>query len=125
MTPSARTVNARLPHLTRRTIALQVGTPLLVLQKLRGWKSGEMERWCAHLSSAHLIHYVYRLRLVAGSTGEVVTFEFRATKQKGPAFLQALDLLGAPGRIRTHDPLVRSQVLYPTELRALKEARII
>ncbi len=25
---------------------------------------------------------------------------------------------GAPGRIRTHDPLVRSQVLYPTELRA-------
>ena len=25
---------------------------------------------------------------------------------------------GAPGRIRTHDPLVRSQVLYPTELLA-------
>ncbi len=23
---------------------------------------------------------------------------------------------GAAGRIRTHDPLVRSQVLYPTEL---------
>ena len=30
-------------------------------------------------------------------------------KQKGPAFLQALVLLGAPGRIRTHDPLVRSR----------------
>ena len=27
-------------------------------------------------------------------------------------------MCGAPGRIRTHDPLVRSQVLYPTELRA-------
>ena len=27
-------------------------------------------------------------------------------------------ICGAPGRIRTHDPLVRSQVLYPTELRA-------
>ena len=27
-------------------------------------------------------------------------------------------LSGAPGRIRTHDPLVRSQVLYPTELLA-------
>jgi hypothetical protein len=26
--------------------------------------------------------------------------------------------IGAPGRIRTADPLVRSQVLYPTELRA-------
>ena len=29
-------------------------------------------------------------------------------------------MYGAPGRIRTHDPLVRSQVLYPTELRALE-----
>jgi hypothetical protein len=28
--------------------------------------------------------------------------------------------IGAPGAIRTPDPLVRSQVLYPTELRALK-----
>ena len=27
-------------------------------------------------------------------------------------------MTGAPGRIRTHDPVVRSQVLYPTELRA-------
>ena len=25
---------------------------------------------------------------------------------------------GAPGEIRTPDPLVRSQILYPTELRA-------
>ncbi len=28
------------------------------------------------------------------------------------------DLNGAPGRIRTSDLLVRSQALYPTELRA-------
>mgnify|MGYP006894303077 CR=1 FL=1 len=27
---------------------------------------------------------------------------------------------GAAGKIRTHDPLVRSQVLYPTELQPLK-----
>ena len=27
--------------------------------------------------------------------------------------------VGAPDQIRTDDPLVRSQVLYPTELRAL------
>ena len=33
---------------------------------------------------------------------------------------------GAPGAIRTPDPLVRSQILYPTELRVhLKEIRII
>ena len=31
---------------------------------------------------------------------------------------QAFVLFGAPGEIRTPDPLVRSQVLYPTELRA-------
>ena len=30
---------------------------------------------------------------------------------------------GAPGEIRTPDPLVRSQVLYPTELRALSNKR--
>ena len=29
-------------------------------------------------------------------------------------------VVGAAGRIRTHDPLVRSQVLYPTELQPLK-----
>ena len=28
---------------------------------------------------------------------------------------------GAPGRIRTRDPLVRSQVLYPTELPARED----
>lgn len=33
-------------------------------------------------------------------------------------------LYGAPGEIRTPDPLVRSQVLYPTELRALNSAII-
>gem|GEM_PF-3252959 len=27
-------------------------------------------------------------------------------------------IIGAPGAIRTPDPLVRSQVLYPSELRA-------
>ena len=34
--------------------------------------------------------------------------------------MQTLDLYGAPGTIRTCDRLVRSQVLYPAELRALK-----
>ena len=36
-----------------------------------------------------------------------------------PAELRAqIDLIGAPEEIRTPDPLVRSQVLYPAELRA-------
>ena len=44
---------------------------------------------------------------------------------KGHPVVALCLVLGAPGRIRTHDPLVRSQVLYPTELRALNEGRII
>ena len=36
-----------------------------------------------------------------------------------------LNSFGAPGRIRTRDPLVRSQVLYPTELRAQLRMRIL
>jgi hypothetical protein len=38
--------------------------------------------------------------------------------KKGPAYLLSLVLYGAPGAIRTPDRLVRSQVLYPAELRA-------
>ena len=45
-------------------------------------------------------------------------FLSQKAKKKGLQQLQALFNDGAPGRIRTHDPLVRSQVLYPTELRA-------
>jgi hypothetical protein len=33
--------------------------------------------------------------------------------------------IGAPGEIRTPDPLVRSQVLYPTELRAHREGEFV
>ena len=39
--------------------------------------------------------------------------------------LATLLFSGAAGRNRTHDPLVRSQVLYPTELRARNEVVII
>ena len=37
--------------------------------------------------------------------------------KRGEAFASPREF-GAPGRIRTRDPLVRSQVLYPTELPA-------
>ena len=40
-----------------------------------------------------------------------------ARPPKGPVIL-TLRLNGAPGAIRTRDLLVRSQTLYPTELRA-------
>ena len=44
---------------------------------------------------------------------------FGRRKRKSQLPLEQLGLsTGAPGRIRTRDPLVRSQVLYPTELPA-------
>ena len=49
------------------------------------------------------------------------------SRNKKPAGLRVLvlayrNLIGAPGEIRTPDRLVRSQVLYPTELRARSRA---
>ena len=45
-------------------------------------------------------------------------FESQVPKKRPPRWM-AFSFFGAPGRIRTSDPLVRSQILYPTELRAL------
>ena len=46
---------------------------------------------------------------------------FRSVAEKKKANLAAgFQSNGAPGRIRTSDPQVRSLVLYPTELRAQK-----
>jgi hypothetical protein len=48
-----------------------------------------------------------------------------APKEKGPDLaIWPVVFSGAAGRNRTHDPLVRSQVLYPAELQP-PEARII
>ncbi len=33
-----------------------------------------------------------------------------------PSGTQPFEIIGAPGRIRTHDPQIRSLVLYPAEL---------
>jgi hypothetical protein len=45
-----------------------------------------------------------------------------AAKKNGPESLLShfLNISGAAGRNRTHDPLVRSQVLYPAELQPPK-----
>ena len=58
---------------------------------------------------------VGRARIFFFSEG---AFNFRARKDKSP-LARAL-IFGAPGEIRTPDHLVRSQVLYPAELRAQK-----
>ena len=55
-----------------------------------------------------------------GTPGEIRTPDPLVRSQVlYPAELRAqIDLNGAPEEIRTPDPLVRSQVLYPAELRA-------
>ncbi len=45
-----------------------------------------------------------------------------APKKKPATMTVAGFFIGAAGRIRTHDPLVRSQVLYPTELQPLNRS---
>ena len=80
-----------------------------------------MVRRYAHLTAEHLsrtrIAYALSGKLSNRSAAPTHVYG-TAVKEKGLHHLQALDYSGAPGRIRTHDPLVRSQVLYPTELRA-------
>ena len=69
-----------------------------------------------------------RLLEFAGDSGKRGTATERqpnvvgdAKKTKGlvDANLLTLESFGAAGRNRTHDPLVRSQVLYPAELQPL------
>ena len=65
-------------------------------------------------------HPCRRMRLPEPEKGGGV-----AEKKNGPeSLLSHLRKVGAAGRNRTHDPLVRSQVLYPAELQP-PEARII
>jgi hypothetical protein len=55
----------------------------------------------------------------SGADGQIVggaMLEAPMTKGSASFHLLTLVISGAAGRIRTHDPLVRSQVLYPTEL---------
>jgi hypothetical protein len=49
----------------------------------------------------------------------------RSVTKKSPRQAGIFLVIGAPGRIRTADHLVRSQVLYPAELRARWEPRIL
>src|SRR5690606_6935980 len=65
------------------------------------------------------------LRILSSATAsDIVAFkpagQVRSTNEKGRDGNQSRPLnRGGAGRIRTHDPLVRSQVLYPTELQPL------
>ena len=89
----------------------------------QGWPRAVPERLthCLRqfaLRAASLRSAVCRLALLASvRTAEFETNSPETQKQKGPR-KEGLLVFGAPGEIRTPDLLVRSQTLYPTELRA-------
>ena len=58
--------------------------------------------------------------VVLNTRSQALKVFFAGTKKdQRPKLLILLVLCGAPGRIRTSDTLIRSQVLYPAELQAL------
>ena len=56
------------------------------------------------------------ISLIVFSDGEYSVKTVLNQKNEGLKAL-IIAIFGAPCEIRTHDPLIRSQVLYPTELR--------
>ena len=71
-------------------------------------KKEDAGRWNKSLATLRREHE----EAVRGGSGEKKNgLEAEASKP-----LIYYEIVGAAGRIRTHDPLVRSQVLYPTEL---------
>ena len=59
-----------------------------------------------------------------GNAGLFLKGMSRARRIKKDQYELVLSKTGAAGRNRTHDPLVRSQVLYPVELLALMEVPV-
>ena len=76
--------------------------------------AGERLQPLGHLS-------VPAARLSAAFTLKISTKTRKKTTAVAGRFFRLLQF-GAPGRIRTSDRLVRSQVLYPAELRARRFA---
>lgn len=93
--------------------------PLLILKNPRKlWDSGsfEVKRTLLKLAFPAPIYY---------DRNEAARTPLKAPHHKGfEALFGVFEESGAPERIRTPDPLLRRQLLYPTELRALMEEGI-
>ena len=61
------------------------------------------------------MHKVSRLMLISIWSSHR---SIRRAQKKPSACGERLGFVGTPGKIRTPDPLIRSQMLYPAELRA-------
>jgi hypothetical protein len=55
--------------------------------------------------------------LASGTMSGTTAFQVEERKGQFPNWQRYKGLIGTPGKIRTCDPLIRSQILYPAELR--------
>ena len=94
--------------------ALKKTQPLCVCRAWRLLRLARSNR--LHTSALKTIHRIVLLTSLTLSEFESSLYQYCLIKKKEPAFKQTL--LGALKKIRTPDLLVRSQTLYPAELRA-------
>ena len=87
------------------------------IKRAGGWETMEMVQRYAHLSADHLAQWVQSV----SNDGCNLAVVGRCKPERGCKISLATPrITGAAGRNRTHDPLVRSQVLYPAELQPRK-----
>lgn len=65
------------------------------MQEMGGWSIVEMLRHYAHLAADHLVPFAESLCALRVARSEIHSNYVRARKMKGPASLQALDLMVA------------------------------
>jgi hypothetical protein len=95
------------------------GVDLGTVQELLEHKTIAMTQRYAHLSPKHQLDAVQRLnRKPTDTTTDTGTEQTKTAVAAGAELLKLPEEKSAPCQIRTDDLLVRSQALYPTELRA-------
>jgi integrase len=97
--------------------AVQRGASLQEVKDLLGHRSLAMTLRYGHLAPEHLRSAVARLDTTLPHLRFSASFSAR-DQGRGGAALEVAVVVGAPGRIRTPDPRIRSPTLCPTELQA-------
>ena len=95
-------------------------------RSFRGWRNARRGAACAYPPTAATLlpRSCWGMQSADSRAVPAPDRTAKAPESNSPGTLKGPGLVsGAPGRIRTSDPLIRSQVLYPAELRALVRRR--